>query len=324
MDIKKAKCTECNGEFEVDKTLAITKCPHCGEEVDVVRAIRFYDSYKDSIATNKKKLIGDEYFAYMRIYDEGCFYLKNKDFDKAKASFGKCIEMNEDDYKGYMGLCAVETKNYTDVNNTSHKALLEKALQCADSDEQKDISRVYRSYFLRVNMTRDEYDVYLSERLKAEKNKVKKSILAINQLNLSKNKKAKTCFILMFCALGVGVVGITLGLIFQNLWLELIGVILFFSTYAFYRFYSTFRKDGKLYDFMVETFNFLSKSDFDAQQCIDVIGYLYRIVANIKEADPDLKKEQTIDELCEYMLSTGSQKAITFLKSQKLTAYNVE
>ena len=73
-----------------------------------------------------------------------------------------------------MGLVAVETRNYTDIKNTTHKQYLQRAIAVADEAEQKKIAQNYKIYSMKISMSDDEYLEYL-----AEKQKDYKSILAL-------------------------------------------------------------------------------------------------------------------------------------------------
>ena len=235
-----ARCPKCNGEYYVDFNGQKTVCPHCGAEFDTIRVRKYFTAFHGKSGANRE-VHGSDYFKYDEYLRIGAHHLERDEFAEAKAAYASATELNPGDYRGYMGLVATETRNYTDLKNTTHKQFLNRALATATEEQKKYIAESYRIYNAKASMTDEEYIEYLTEKQKDFKARIKNAILGFSRVNDSKQKKAKTCAILA-CTLGaLGVISLVLGAVLSILLLLFASVGFFVGAYALYLVWSNQR-----------------------------------------------------------------------------------
>ena len=311
-----ARCPKCNGEFSADYGEHTLVCPFCGEKTDAVRARKYFAVFHDRAAT-EGEAHGDKLLKFEEYLRVGAHELRQEDFGAAKEAYLKATQINPRDYRGFMGLVAACTKNYTDFKDTEHREYLQKAFAVADEEQQKNIAATYRAYEAKTSMTDSEYDEYLAEKQKDYKSHIKKAIIAFSKLIDDNKKKAKIAYISMFAMIGVGVVLIVLGLIFSFIWMVLPGVILIGGSYAAVAVWSRQRFYEKLYDFLVALFNAMKDFKFDIPQTDKVLDHMRTILYSVKDGDPVSATGAKVAALVEFLKSTGNKQAAVFCETQK-------
>ncbi len=317
------KCPGCNGEFVVNGEEHTVVCPYCGRETDALKARKYYAVFQKE-AGEKKEVHGEEYFAFETLLEKAAFHLGKQEYEKAERYYKAAIERAPRDYRGYMGMVACKTKNYTDFKDVSHKEYLVKAMDVADENAKKQISAVYKVYDMKASMTDKEYSDYLSEKQKDYKARIKKAILGLAKVNDEGKKKAKISFILIFVLIGIGLICCVLGA-FLNFYLIILGMLFMCSAYAPFTIWQKQKKSEKYYCFLVELFNHLVSFRFNAKNEKDgmqtMLDYMKDILLGIKNGDPDMKIENTLHKMCCFVADESDCKeGVTFLKSQPLTA----
>lgn len=315
----KSKCPGCNGEFIVSGEEHVVKCPFCGRETDALKARKYYSVFHRE-AGEKKEAHGEKYFQFGTLLEIGAHHLVKNEFEEAEQAYQKAIDMNPRDYRGYLGVVACKTKNYTDLKDTSHKEFLLKATEIADEDGKKQIASVYRIYDAKASMNDDEYENYLNEKQKDYKSRIKKAILGLATVNGENEKKAKTAFVFMIVLFAVGLITCVLGCIFSNYILLILGAILACSAYAPFLSWNKQKKNEKYYCFLVELFNRLVNFAFDREEMKKVLDYMTGILLGIKNGESDTKIENWLEKLSVFMQTKNCKEGCSFLKSQPLTA----
>ena len=317
-----AKCPKCNGEFFSTAEIS-QKCPHCGEMTDVLRAKKFYAVFHEKAAVTHEAH-GESLMKFEEFLRVGSHHLEKEEFSAAREAYGKAVEINPGDYRGYMGLVAVETQNYTDLKNTSHKQYLQRAVALANDDQQKIIASVYRNYDIKASMTETEFESYLAEKQKDFKARVKSSIIGFSKVNDGGKKKAKISFIVMLAMITVGAIMLVLGLVFNILLLVGAGALTVLSSYGTTFVWMRQRYNEGLYEFLVALFNALKDFDLGREETDQVLKYMSSILLSVKEGNPSSGIDGIIAELASYLGGAAGERAKTFLKAQKFTTKYVD
>ena len=318
-----AKCPKCNGEFFAESGTRELKCPYCGETADALRARKYYSFFHDKAAVTHEAH-GESLMKFEELLRIGSHHLERSEFADARKAYERAVELNPGDYRGYMGLVAVETENYTDLKNTSHKQYLQRAVSVANDEQQKAIASVYRNYDLKASMSDEEYENYLSEKQKDFKARVKSSIIGFSKVNDNGKKKAKNAFIAMLSMIAAGAIMLVLGLVFSSALLLGAGALVALSSYGLSFMWTRQRYNERLYEFMVALFNALKDFGLDREETEHMLKLMAAVLLSVKEGDPVSRTDGFIEEMAGYLLNAAGERGKTFLKAQKFTAKYIE
>lgn len=315
-----ARCPKCNIEFETEgvKTL---KCPNCGVELDALRARKYYTAFHDKSV--EREMHGKDYFKYDDFLRVGAHHLAEGEFEQAEQAYVSALDLNPSDYRGYMGLVAVETRNYTDVKNTTHKKYLKKAISVADEEQKKHIADAYRTFNAKASMSDEEFEEYVTEKQKDYKARIKKAIIGFSQANESTRKKAKTCKILTFVFIGLGLISLVLGFIFSYP-LMVLGAIIACSSYAFIIVWQKQKFNESLYVFLVELFNGMVKYNLTYEQTEKVLGFMSSLLISVRDENPATVTNGILSNFVEYAISLNNKEMLKYMEAQKITAQHLK
>ena len=145
-------CPSCGSPLTVNETLQKCVCNYCGKEIilkdDVIHINNNVTNTASYTTTQhiQKTIYGREKTEAEDFIRNGEVFLSLREFDKAKVAFTNAVEANPADYRGWMGLVAVHTRNYTFLEDEVHDGYLDKALCVADASQTEEIYAVYGSY----------------------------------------------------------------------------------------------------------------------------------------------------------------------------------
>ncbi len=313
-----AKCHKCNKDFSLGAGASEVKCPHCGSTIDALRARKYFITFQDQ--AEKREMHGQNYFRYEEYLHIGAHHLEKDEFDKAAQAYKSATELNPSDYRGYMGLVAVETRNYTDIKNTTHKQYLQRAIAVADEAEQKKIAQNYKIYSMKISMSDDEYLEYLAEKQKDYKARIKKAIIGLSSVNQESKKKAKIAFIAMWSLVGLGAIMCVLGFVFTIYFLMVPGFLVMFGSTGLSIIWQRQRFNESLYDFLVALFNGLVSFSLTSEQTDKVLSFMAGILLAVKNGDPSSTMDAKIEGFVEYGISIKNKQMDVFLQSQKISS----
>ncbi|MCL2555537.1 MAG: hypothetical protein FWE03_00770 [Firmicutes bacterium] len=197
MSLIPAICTQCGANIQVDSTKETGICNHCQTAFITEKVIHNHNSYTTQYIT--KNIFKSEKTEFAELIEKGMIYIKLKDWSNAKLVFHKSIDEKPGDYRGYLGLILCDTKNYSDILNTSHHKYLEKALIVASDDEKRLIQEHYTPY----RKLLDEQH-YINNKKPAKK--------VVSIINNIPHVKSKISIILSFLPLLIGIIFIIIGI----------------------------------------------------------------------------------------------------------------
>lgn len=313
-----ARCPVCNGEFYSDNTAPSTVCPHCGNTVETVRALKYYAAFRGETA--KTVLHGKQYFDYENLLSIGRDHLVSGEFDKAREVYESAVAMNGGDWRGYMGLVAVETKNYKDLKNLTHREYLRSAFAVADEAGKKQISEIYRPYSVKASMTEDEMREYEQERQKDLKARIKRAILGFSKVNEAGKKRAKVAFGIMVALAVIAPIMCVLGLVFNSVIAIVAGIAVALGAYGASIAVTKQRFNERLYELLAALFNGLKGFGLSAEQTETVLQAMSSILIAAREGRPALIIEKQLEALCGDAADIGNRELIDLLRGYKLTA----
>lgn len=218
MSLVPAICTQCGAQLEVDSSQEAALCPHCHTPFITEKAI---NNYNTTNVTNISSLHAD----VVQLSDErsidnrvksGDTFIKLNEFTSAYNVFEALINECPYDYRSWMGMTKVRSKNYTDFN-ISRKELnyIEYLYSNAKkvSDSQSNIESSCYEYIKTMKKNLDLLSQDTFQNIKKAKDshnlKVQEHIKKIDSLNKA---KAKTKFPTVPILLIILVISIILGI----------------------------------------------------------------------------------------------------------------
>ena len=133
-----ARCPFCGTDLTVDKGEVKITCSSCNKEMPATMAIKYYESLVGTPA-EAKEAHGEDYQRLNYILDEIYGLIDIQEWKKAEEKFEEALTLSDTDYKVYMAMVAIKTKNYTDLKDEEHTEYINKAIACADADSKKEI-----------------------------------------------------------------------------------------------------------------------------------------------------------------------------------------
>ncbi len=118
MPLVPALCTQCGAQLEVDSSKEAALCPYCHTPFITEKAI---NNYNTTNVTN----IGSLHADVVQLSDErsidnrvksGDTFIKLKEFARAADVFSSLVEDCPYDYRSWMGMTRVCSKDYTDFD----------------------------------------------------------------------------------------------------------------------------------------------------------------------------------------------------------------
>ena len=313
-----ARCPNCGTEFVVEETGNKVVCPGCGEECSVVQAKKYYSTIH---ATKEefKEAHGEEYHKEMMILDEVYGYIRLGDFENAEKKVYEALELTDSDYKVFMAMVAVKTKNYTDLKDETHKEYVNKAIALADADGKKEIKQIYRPYYLKRRLSDGELAEYHKEEKEVKKNKLEKSLKDLIPAFDAKAKRQKLFLILFPSLIAVGI-ALSLILFFAaGEALAIIGFPFIIAGYVLFRSWFLTRDTVKAFNSLLDLFEVFEglKSDEENNIFVDVYNCMQRLCERFAEGDSPVSMSTDTSALIDALIVLDNQNVNSFLLGDK-------
>lgn len=312
------RCPSCNHEFFTSLIDGKQACPNCGKEFSALQLRKYYSVFHDK-SVEREDVHGKKYFQYEDYLLKGSHYLEKEQYDLAQDVYGQAIKANPEDYRGYMGMVASCTKNYTDLQDETHKQYLQKAISVADEAGKASISSIYKVYNMKATMDEGEYETYLEERQKDYKARVKKAIVGLAKYNEANEKSYKRDKIFFIVLASAGVIMCVLGGIFGIILLALLGLLSVVAMYAPIISIKKHRFCLNVYEFLVGLFNILKNMQLTRAQTDECLDLMAAVLLSIKEGDPQTFVEDKIVALVQFVEDHDKGVALQYVKADKLT-----
>ena len=220
-----ARCPLCGGDFVIAGETGKATCPHCGQEISAMQAVKYYQSVNES-PEMAKEAHGDDYHKVMLLISECHDLCVGEKYDEAEKKAEAALSMTETDYRAYMAMVEVKTKLYTDLKDESHTEYLNKAIAVADSDGRAEIKRIYKPYYEKRRFSADELEKYNEENRKDKKQKLEKLLKSMIPAFLASDKRSVAYLVLFPLTLLSGIALMVLTFVLDIAWLSIIGVVL--------------------------------------------------------------------------------------------------
>ncbi len=313
-----ARCPECGAEFALEESDLKIKCPNCGEEISSVQAKKYFSTFH---ATKEefKEAHGADYHKEMLVLDEAYGYIRLGDYENAEKKVREALELTDSDYKVYMAMVAVKTRNYTDLNDESHKEYVNKAIALADSDGKKEIKQIYRPYYLKRQLSENELTEYHKEEKELKRNKLERELKDLLPAFDVKAKRQKLFLILFPVFLIVGIAASVALYFSTQSALTLIGFPFVIVGYVFFRSWFLNRDTVSAFNALLDLFDVLDgvNSDENEKNLVAVYSAMQKVGARFADGDSPIAMTTDISALIDALITLDDEKVNKFLLGNK-------
>lgn len=175
------KCKNCGSNMTLNTESHSATCNHCGSTfllADILDEKDMAFSEKFTPKNIEKKMMAQTAFK------QGETYLFQGDFEKAELSFKRVIELDEDNYKGYLGVVKAKTQNLNQIpENDDYLQYAHYALSLAQGDDLVIVkSELAKIELLKHEKTRQKKAKIAKEKQELKLQKQKRGIIRISTI----------------------------------------------------------------------------------------------------------------------------------------------
>lgn len=311
------RCPFCGKDLELEKNQAKITCPSCNKEISSTMAIKYYESLTEQ-PTQAKEAHGEDYHKLSYVLDELYGYVDLQEWEKAEEKFNEALALTDVDYKVYMAMVAVKTKNYTDLEDESHKEYINKAISCADEDAKKEIVKTYKAYYHKRGLSEEELQSYSAEENTVKKVKLEKGLKSMIPDYMAKEKRNKVFVWIFPVLLVVGISVLVLALFKEDLaWLSIIGAVLTLGGYFVFRTWFVNRDKVKVFNCLLDLYDFIDSRDYDEQTLGVLYAHMQKHCDKFLENAPIVSIFDDTNRLIDYVITMNDGKMNDFMLASK-------
>ncbi len=317
-----AKCPHCGAELYLGLNKGTGFCTVCRKEFDSEKALKLfvtlYGEKEEPKEETKKANFGEDYLEVEKILTRAEYYFERKEFRKAREELEKALAITNSDYRVYFGIVRAETQNLTDYRNESHKEFLTKALECADPEEKKVITRLYKNFYQISTLSDEEILQYKKEENVAVKAKLEEKLKELIPTFIKKERGLKTSIVLS-CVFALLTLGALIPFfIFQIPLLMLLCATFFALSYFTLRKYFTDKKLNALFNAMLDVYDALDSFELEVDEQKEVLDQMKNLRKVFSGKNNLSECEDGIFLLSAYLAHDATEKARNFITNHPL------
>ena len=314
---KQARCPSCGADLLVESTAKTVVCPSCGEESSATMAIKYYESLHEN-KEEVKEAHGEDYQKLNMVLNELYGLLDMCEFEKAEEKFYEATMYSDTDYRVYMAMVAIKTKNYTDLKDQQHKEYINKAISYADAEAKKDIVRIYKPYYHKTTLTEQELLNYTVEENKIKKKRLEKTLKTMIPEYMSKEKRNKVFLVLFPILLAVGIGLVVLSGIFEPIrWFSIFGAVITIAGYIIFRNWFINRDLLKSFNSILDLYDFIDSKDYNDQVKGNLYTHLQAHADKFADDAPSVSITDDTVKLIDYLIALNDGEMNSFVLNDK-------
>lgn len=312
-----ARCPFCGADLAVEKGETKITCPTCNKEVSVSMATKYLESLTSNPA-EAKEAHGENYRKLEFILDEIKGLIQIEEWEKAEEKFYDALDLSDTDYKVFMAMVAIKTKNYTDLKDEEHKEYINKAIACADNEAKKEIVKDYKAYYHKRNLSEEELQTYTEEENAVKKAKLEKSLKSMIPEYMAKEKHNKIFLILfpILILIGIGVV-IPAIVVEELAWFSIVGAVITIVGYLFFRVWFTNRDKIKIFNCLLDFYDFVDGKDYNVQTKGVLYAHMQKHADKFFDNSPMVALLDDTSRLIDYVITMRDNDMNKFMLSSK-------
>lgn len=307
------KCPECTHEFSGESTNEYTTCPNCQKEINVNKAIKYFQTLS-KIKTEKKLVAEGELYAKVdSLIEEGKWYVENGEYEKALEITDEALKLSNVDSRIYMVRVYAKTKNFTDYHDTTHYKDLKKALDLSPVFEKEKIRAEYAPYYKKASIPEEELKEYENQEAQSRLKRVESLLKDSIPSHFRREKAKKPQIIVMASALAVAAMLMVLYFILQISYLSLASACIILATaFVFIKFIDNLKK-VRQFNAVLDFYDEMEKFELEPSFKLKTSIALEKIAVSEINSESTMKLDNNINELLSILIESGNEKAITFI-----------
>lgn len=312
-----ARCPFCGTDLTVDKGEVKITCSSCNKEMPASMAIKYYESLVGTPA-EAKEAHGEDYQRLNYILDEIYGLIDIQEWEKAEEKFEEALTLSDTDYKVYMAMVAIKTKNYTDLKDEEHTEYINKAIACADADSKKEIVKIYREYYHKRGLSEEELQEYTGEENQIKKAKLEKGLKSMIPEYMSKEKRNKVFLALfpLLIVLGLGVVVPSM-FIEELAWFSIVGAVVTIVGYLFFRTWFINRDKIKAFNCLLDLYDFIDGQDYNEQTLGVLYAHMQKHCDKFMDNAPIVSLADDTGRMIDFIITMRDNEMNKFMLSSK-------
>lgn len=312
-----ARCPSCGADLTVESTDKMVKCPSCGAESPASMAIKYYESLHEN-KQEVKEAHGEDYQKLNMVLDELYGLLAMCEYEKAEEKYYEATMYSETDYRVYMAMVAVKTKNYTDLKDQEHKQYINKAIAYADAEAKQEIVRIYKPYYHKANLSEEELLEYTAEENKIKKTRLEKTLKNMIPVYMAKEKRNKVFLILfpILLVLGIGAV-VFAAFIDEIKWISIIGAIVTIAGYIIFRSWFLNRDKIKSFNALLDFYDFVDARKYSDQVNGNLYTHMQSHADKFADDAPSVSISDDTVKLIDYLIILNDGEMNKFILANK-------
>lgn len=318
-----ARCPLCGCDFYIDIQSGKATCPSCGKEISAIQALKYYQSVTESPEI-AKEAHGEDYHTVRRLLDEARDLCLLSRFDEAEQKVNEALTLSESDYRVYMAMVEVKTKNYTDLKDESHKPFIDKAISVADAEERAEIKRAYKNYYEKRRFTSEELNKYAEETRKDKHNKLENDLKKLIPLYMTTDKQSPLYLTLTLVLFAAGIGLVVAAVVTEILWLSIFGIVATFAGYMFFRVWFNNKEQSRAFNAVLDLYDELDKLNLDDERAVSVYKKMSVLAEKFEEKAPVAAMSDAFGELINEIIAIDDDSLNEFMLNNKFFGKMVE
>ena len=312
-----AKCPYCGKDFLVSQGEHKVTCEACNKEMPVSMAVKYYESLTEN-PVEAKEAHGEDYRTLSFILDEINGLIEVEEWEKAEEKYNEALSLSDTDYKVYMAMVAIKTKNYTDLKDDSHTEYINKAIACADAEAKKEIVKTYKAYYHKRGLSEEELLTYSNEENKIKKAKIEKDLKSMIPEYMAKEKHNKIFLALFPILIAIGAGVVVLSLLVEDLaWFSIVGAVLTIAGYLFFRTWFLNRDKIKTFNCLLDLYDFVDGKDYSVQTLGVLYAHMQKHADKFLENMPVVSMYDDTSRMIDFVITMHDRDMNEFMLTSK-------
>lgn len=318
-----ARCPLCGFDFYTEIKSGNVICPSCNKEVSAAQAVKYLQSVTESPEI-AKEAHGEDYHKVRMMLDEAHGLCLLSRFDEAETKIEEALSLTETDYRVYMAMVEVKTKNYTDLSDETHKPYIDKAISVADAEERTEIKRLYKNYYEKRRFTAEELWRYTEETRKDTQKRLEGELKSIIPTYMAMEKRFPLLLVSAIITLVLGIGLFALSVVIENVWLSFGGLILAAGCYVL--FHATFasRESCAAFNALLDLYDEFEKVAVDDEKSIKLYKIMTVLAEKFSLNVPVTAMSAIFDELINAIIDLNDSELNSFTLGHKYFGKYVE
>lgn len=317
------KCPSCGRVFESDKEEKTITCPYCNGEVSKKQAEKYYSAFYEN-SLMRKDAHSEDYERLNSLLDCAYDLIKSENYSEAEEKINEALSLTDSDYRVYMALVSIKTKNFTDLSDKTHKRYINKAIEVADEEEKKEITKIYRGYYEKTKLSSKELETVNEGETLKKKRAVEKGLKRLIPTFMTIEKRNKLFAILFPILLVIGpAILLYFTFVLKITVLSFVGMAIFIVGCILFRVWFVSKDRNFAFNSLLDVYDLLDKIEITGDNLSAVYDRFYALFERFEDKDPLYSMSYDAVKFVGELLKTKDENILEFVENNKYLAENI-